>query len=90
MHLGLPLRLEFSVGDDEGAGVERMETRRQEELAHAWDAVVHSGDVPVRTLLGTCCGDLCWPITRHQFAWLNKVVFEDIMQFALWSLAGQD
>ena len=43
--LSFSLRLETSMGDDEGAGVEWMETRRQEEMAHAWDVVVHSGYV---------------------------------------------
>ena len=84
--LSFSLRLETSVGDDERAGVERMETRRQEELAHAWDVVTHRGYVPVRTLLGTCCRDFYWPIRRRQFARFNKVVFEDLMH--VWSLVS--
>ena len=50
------------------------------------DVVVHSGYVPVRTLLGTCCGDLYWPIRRSQCAWSNQVFFEDLMH--VWSLAS--
>ena len=44
-----------SVGDDEETGVEWTETGRQEELAYAWDVVVHSVYVSIQTLLGTCC-----------------------------------
>ena len=65
-----------------------METRRQEEVAHAWDVVFHSGYVPVQTLLGTCCWDLDWPIRHRQPALFNQVVFEDLMHVGVWSLAG--
>ena len=46
------------MGDDEEAGVEWTEARRQEELAHAYDVGVHGGYVPVRTFLGTCSGEV--------------------------------
>ena len=39
------LWLALSMEADEGAAVEWIETRRQEELAHALDVVVHSGRV---------------------------------------------
>ena len=71
--MSFSLRLDICMEDDEGAGVEWMETRRQEELARAQDVVVHSGYVPVRTLLATCGRDLYWPISRRQFAWCNQV-----------------
>ena len=35
---------DISMGDDEEAGVEWMETRRQEELSHARDVVVGQSD----------------------------------------------
>ena len=41
-HLSFSFWLEISVGDDEEAGVEWMERRKQQERAHAWDVVVHS------------------------------------------------
>ena len=78
------------VGDCHGkggeAGVERVETRRQEELAHAWDVVVHRGCVPMRTLLGFRCRDFSWPIRRSQFAGSDQVVFEDLMH--VWCLVS--
>ena len=72
---------------DREAGVESLEGRGPEEFAYAWDMVVHSGYVPVRTLLGTCCKDFYWPIRRWQFAWLNQVVFEDLMH--VWQLVSR-
>ena len=86
----LPLSLSFwlalSMEADERAPVEWIETRRQEELAHAWDVVVHSGYVPIQTLLGTCCTDFYWPIRRRQFAWFNQVIFEDPIH--VWGLVS--
>ena len=63
-----PLPSEISVGDYEEDGVKWLETKREAELAHAREVVVHSGYVLVRTLLGTCCEDLYWPIRRRQLA----------------------
>ena len=70
--------------DDREAGTESLEGRVQEEFAHAWDVVVHSGCVPGQTLLGTYCRDFHWPIRRRQFAWFSRVVFEDLMH--IWQL----
>ena len=70
-HLRISSRLHFFMEDDGEAGVESMEARRQEEFAHAWDVVVHSGY--------TCCTDFYWPTRRRQYASFNLVVFEDLM-----------
>ena len=39
----------LSMEVDRESGVEPMEARRQEEFARAWDVVVHSSYVPVRS-----------------------------------------
>ena len=49
-----------------------------------WYVDVHSGYVPGRTFLGTYCRDFYWLIRRHQPAWFNQVVFEDLAR--VWQL----
>ena len=50
----------------------------------AWTLIIDSGQIPLRTRLGTCSRDLYRPLRRRHLMWTQRIIFQDLHN--VWTL----